>query len=184
MEQKTIISSLVIALVVSGVFWMARPDKVTYVTEQDEIIKEIQVGATASPDIQSSYLTFGGVREWAYHTGSFNTGTTTVCSFLSPAATSTLVAATTQITSATSTASSFDIAQSASPSATTTPIARLEVAASVLGTIVATNTPAFLTDSVVAPSTYINMKFDNGTGAINSDITSVKGRCSVKFREV
>ena len=63
---------------------------------------EPQLGAITGPDFFFPYLGVNGVEQFYYSQG-WNTGTSTVCSFLSPNATSTLQLATIQMNSATAT---------------------------------------------------------------------------------
>jgi len=79
------------------------------------------VGSVSSPDIQSRYFSYGGVRHWAARTTSLTQATTTVCAIQNPAAaTSTVRTATLYESVSTTTASTITLAKSASAFATTT----------------------------------------------------------------
>src|SRR3990167_5206889 len=114
METKTIVVSVLASvLVVLGVVAFT-PAKV--------INQESQLGAVASPDIMSPYFSFGGVRQWAAHTDTLNTASTTICAMQSPAATSTLRLGSVRLTTGSTTAVVLEMAKSATYAASTTRI--------------------------------------------------------------
>lgn len=109
----------------------------------ESIVREVRnVGAVASPDIQSPYFSFGGVRFWGGKTESLTAATTTVCAIQSPAATSTLVNASIYFNVSSTTASVVTLAKSATAFATTTSLGTLGLAANAQGGAVATTTSA------------------------------------------
>lgn len=70
------------------------------------------LGALSNPELFLPFLSVNGVNRF-YHDNRFAQGTTTVCSFLSPPATSTLVVAKMQATEATSTDLYFNVGRGA-----------------------------------------------------------------------
>lgn len=120
-----------------------------------------QLGALAGPDIQSPYLSVGGVRH-EYRSRSLTTATTTVCSLQSPSATSTLVHAGLRVGTATTSATTWTLAKnSTGGSATTTLINTISLAGASQGTLVASTTQtavgALSADPVIvfAPNNYL-----------------------------
>lgn len=136
-----------------------------------------QLGALSSPDIASPYLSFGGVREWAYTTSMTNASTT--CAIQSPAATSTLVAATFYVTVAPTTTPQFEIGNATTAFATTTSLAKHHFSANTFRSVIATTSVTALTDGIVPPSTYVNVKQGGGGGSFVPT-----GVCKAVFREV
>lgn len=157
-----------------------------------------QPGAVAGPDIQSPYISYGGVRTWAFSTQAISTqGASTTCQILSPAATTTLVSASSYFTSiastspveigfaytATSTAGqngvqytgetgirSFATTTLISPSAISLPASG--------GLVIASSTASTLQ---IPPYTYINTKIGGGGQATPG---LVNGVCKATLREV
>lgn len=101
-----------------------------------------QLGAVSSPDINSPYFSFGGVRQWAGRTDSLTQATTTICAIQSPAATSTLAYGTIKLTVSSTTASTITLAKAATAYATTTSLGTWEAAANSQGTAVSLRTAA------------------------------------------
>ena len=132
-------------------------------------------GGLASPDIPYNWFSFGGVRSWAGSQPMVNASTT--CSIQSPVATSTLVSATFITTTAPTTTPIFEIGNSTSPNATTTLLARWTFTANQNQSVVATSTS--LTDTIINPSTYVNVKQGGGGGSFVPG-----GTCKAVFREV
>lgn len=141
------------------------------------------LGALTGPEISSPYLSFGGVREWAYR-GIMARAASTTCSIQLPNASTTLAYAAANMTQIAST-TVFEIGYSAvSPNATTTLIATKTITTATQDTIVATSTTALsnLTPPLtLAPNSYINFKI--GGGSVAGTVDPV-GQCLVKVREV
>jgi hypothetical protein len=113
------------------------------------------LGALSTPDFPTSYYGVGGVRVWKYAVP-LTQATTTPCNIQSPAATSTLGAAGIQITVSSSTATTWTIAKSTTPNATTTAIGTdYAVSASASAFIQASSSPAAAAVTVLAPNTWI-----------------------------
>lgn len=135
-----------------------------------------KLGALASPDIPYNWFSFGDVRRFAY-TQTLNQASTTVCSFLSPASTSTLISASLQITTGTTTQLLWDIAKSTVPDATTTAIGTsFTVASNKQATIVASTTPT-AEATTIEPSRYLNFKYGGANGSLNVLV----GTCKATF---
>lgn len=170
---KIVITSLTTAILVLGGFLAFAPRVEAPKPSQD------QVGALSGPDIPSPYLSFGGVRQWAGNTP-LRTGTSTVCSIQSPAATTTLVAATARLDSIASYVTSWQIGKDPTAFSTTTALASMTFAANATGSIVATSTSG-LTDTLIAPNSFINLKL--ATTSASATFAPV-GNCAAVFREI
>lgn len=144
----------------------------------------VNVGAVSSPDVQSPYLTVGGVRTWF---GSMNirTSSTTICSFQSPVSTSTLTFADVQFLTGSSTALQFDIARDTSPSATTTKIGTSwTLSAGSFGTIVASTSPSALDSTLIfPPNTYLNIKYGGNACVDGGTCTTLTGTCNAEWHQ-
>lgn len=123
------------------------------------------LGAVTGPDSYLPYVANNNVREYSY-SKNLATGTSTVCSFKTPAATTTLRHAAIRFTLASSTATVLDIAKDTSFAATTTKIgSTYAIAAGAQATIVASTTGSVAGDATLfAPSTYLNFKIGPTTG--------------------
>ena len=150
-------------------------------------LEEQKLSAVTGPDLNSPWMKLGGTTLWARNT-SFASATTTVCSITSPAATSTLLMATAQIKTATTSALVLEIGRSLAPDATTTRLSLLNVAANKHATLtagtVATSTQAgpseqiHTTDSqalVFPPSSRLNVKIGGLNGATHGVVGSCNG---------
>lgn len=186
-----------IALIVGGVAFFRKSPSASPI---------VSVGSIASPDVQSPYISWGGVRYWtvsqrAQQNTTTNYGSTT-CQVLSPAATTTLVLATSQFSALASTtvgeigmdktiATSTNgiggvqyTGETGVRSMSTTTL--LSAANAVLGTggglLVGSTSPSVNGASmIIPPYTYINTKIGAG-GAHTPGVTN--GVCTATFREV
>lgn len=114
-----------------------------------------RLGALAGPDIPSSWVRWGGVAVYQSE-GTLKQATTTPCAIQSPSATSTLESAAIRIDTASTTATTWDIAQAATAYATTTAIGTpYIVGANAQATIQASTSPAAGAATVLAPNTWI-----------------------------
>lgn len=139
-----------------------------------------KAGALSSPDIQSPYLSFGGVRRWAGW-ANFSAATTTPCSIQSPAATSTLVTASWQITTGTSTAATIDLGTSTTRYSTTTNlVAAKSVGSGARGDANWTSAGGGVNDNVMSPSTWVVVK----TAGAGLGGYTYSGRCAAVFQEL
>lgn len=173
MDIKHIIGiSLGLVAVVGVIFVAQRPVEVAVTAPEGTY------GALSGPDIPSLYLKWGagqGIRILPT-ANALTTGTTTVCSILSPAATSTLRSVGVQLTTSTTTSGVFTIAKGNHSNASTTLIAQAPIVA---------NAPLFLNGSTtadsiisIAPNTYINFSMSGGAGTF-----SPVGVCHATFEE-
>lgn len=127
------------------------------------------LGSVSSPDIQSPYFSFGGVRHWGARTETLTSATTTICALQSPPATSTLEFASIQLTTSSTTASTVTIAKATTAFATTTLLGNGSISANAQGTIVASTTnsvnPSGL--GVFSPNTYLVVGMAGGIGTFS-----------------
>jgi hypothetical protein len=134
--------------------------------------------AVSSPDVNSPYFSFGGVRRWAGHTENLTAATTTVCAIQSPAATSTLLSANIRLDVSSTTASIVTMAKANSAFATTTNIGSTGVVAGAQATIIASTTPtANLT--VFSPNQWFVVGMAGGTGTF-----SPSGVCQAVWEQI
>lgn len=161
MKEKLIITGLVIALGL-GVFGTVKQS-------QTVVVKSETLGSVASPDSTFKYIGVGGIRTY-FASGNLTTATTTVCSLVSPAATSTLQSAGITLTTSSTTASTVRIARAAGTNnnASTTVFAIMDVAANAQAEVIATSTMTnTLTDRVVKPNSRINFSMSGGVGTFS-----------------
>jgi hypothetical protein len=190
--QNWLIGGLIVGFIALGIFVVSRPKPV--ITERD--IPRDNLGALTGPEIPYDYFSFGGVRRYAAHKD-FATATTTLCSFLAPSATSTLVSATIQVTASTGTAIVLDLARSNSPSASTTLIADSFTLASGLKVSLQWATSTLVASSKLIQDTlvqtvfnnqstttkqYLNIKFGGGAGP-GTGTHQIGGTCSAVWQE-
>lgn len=149
-------------------------DGVTKVVTQVVNEPKVSLGAVSSPDVQSPYLTFGGLRRWAGKTDSLVQATTTVCAIQSPTSTSTLVEASVRLSVSSTTATTVTLAKASTPFATTSRLAFGSIAANSQGTIAVTGTTTgtgitSATDALTtfAPNTYFVVGIQGGIGTFS-----------------
>lgn len=140
-------------------------------------------GSLTGPDISSPYLAINGLTH-EYRAKVLDTATSTPCSFQSPAGTSTLVFASLQITTGTTTdTTEWDIAKATTPFATSTIISRFSVPAGT-ATLVASTTaasgalPAVDDITTLAPNTYLVWKYG---GTVVAGTNKLLGQCRAEF---
>lgn len=139
------------------------------------------LGAVASPDIPSPYISWGGLRYWNRHTTSLTQATTTVCALQSPAATSTLSHASIRFTVGTTTNAGVVMAKAATAYATTTALGgTMTLLANEQGTVIASTT----VQSVFAPSTYLVVGMTDQTAEATAGTFSPSGVCQATFIEI
>ena len=143
---------------------------------------EIKTSSVASPDIPSAYMSFGGVRMWAY-TQSMSSATSSTCAIQSPLATTTLASATAVFSSSPSYSVGFQFGNATTPFATTTTLgARVDLVAGASGIIVASSTPS-TGAPIISPGTWINLRLSTSTGSTVGSSMQVTGTCAVRFIE-
>ena len=140
------------------------------------------VGAVSSPDFLSQWFSVGGLREWRY-SASPKAANYTLCSFQSPAATSTIKSAGISLTTSTTSASTLYIAKAATATATTTLLGTaFSVAAGAQATVIASTTPWEAgSAAIIAPSQYVNFAI-NPEASVITNLAPV-GTCHVVFEE-
>jgi hypothetical protein len=121
-------------------------------------------------------VTVNGVSDTTYRASAMTQATTTDCSFGPTVGTTTLRFFTANVTSGTTTASTFTLATSTSPSASTSPIASKSVAA---GAQVTFDWDGGAGNSIVAPGTYINFTQSGGNGTFSNT-----GTCTARLGNV
>jgi hypothetical protein len=138
-----------------------------------------KLGAVSGPDIYSPYFNVNDVYRWPVRQ-SFNQATTTICSILSPYATSTLESFTVQFSVASATVATIvDIAKSSNTGATTTKIgSTYAINAGAQATIEASTTPGAGDLTIIAPNQYIVVNMKGGL----TNIFSPLGNCSATFK--
>ena len=145
---------------------------------------KVKFGAVAGPDLFSDYFNVNGVSSWYYSKNLNSTGSTT-CSFRTPAATTTLVAATARLDRIAST-TVFEIGYSAvSGFATTSLIATKTITTATQDVVLASTTSNSLANltpaNAIPPRTFINFKI--GGGSVAGTLTPL-GVCKLVLREV
>lgn len=137
------------------------------------------IGALTGPDISSTYLSVNGVRH-EYRRQALNTATTTPCAIVTPAATSSLIFASLQIDTASSTATVWTAAKATTAFATTTQLDQFSVGS---GAFASLRVNASTTNSELArtfdPNTYIVWGLA-GIGP-SYDATKLTGYCQAEF---
>lgn len=121
----------------------------------------------------------GGVETIGSRVTSLNQGTSTVCSILSPAATSTLAMGSVEFTVSSTTASTVTLARAATAAASTTFLASASVATSSQADIYAVATSSSNSAYTFPPSTYFNVSMQ---GVANSGSFSPTGVCTAVFQ--
>jgi hypothetical protein len=177
--NKIIIGGVALALVLSIAALTNKPTETVV-----ERIVEKQVGATPGTDVTGNTTSVGGVRTWQY---AFPTKTATsssvtnatFCSIRSPAATTTLVAATLRGKNVTG-ANAFEIGKALSQYATTTRLGLQTVGSGLPIELIATST-ALADGNTVGPNMYINFKVATATPFTGFDLN---GQCVVVLREL
>ena len=146
------------------------------------------LGSASSPSVIGGIMEVEGVQT-LYKSSGFNSASTTICSFKSPAATSTLAFGSVKISTATSTAIVLEMGKSTSYAATTTRISYVALGSGAqvtLNAFVASTTGTYgslgqyhtadETDLIFAPNTYFNVKY--GASAVGP---ALGGSCKAEF---
>jgi len=145
-----------------------------------------QLGALVGPDIPYPYLKWGGVADEA-RSMEISKASTTLCSFTSPAGTSTLTFASINMTTATGSVIVIDIGKSTLIDATTTLVStKFTLAADKVGTIVASGSATQIPDWIFEPNRRLNFKYGGSggtlTGANKSNDNVFTGQCKANFK--
>lgn len=141
-----------------------------------------QTGALTGPVIPSPFLVWGGVVSWKA-IDAFNTGTSTLCEFQSPAATSTLKGVTVRFDSLPSYATNYELGYSATTqNSTSTAIVASYTPAGTQTQFSATTTvTAIANDGIVAPNSWISFNLSTSTATGASIAT---GECTANWDQL
>lgn len=138
------------------------------------------LGATPSAEYAGPFWSVGGVQHWYSRVKMVNS-TTTPCAIKSPNATSSYVFTSVQVTTASSTATTWTAARALTPYATTTALGSFSLSSGVLGSMVvnASTTTAVDGAGILPPNTYVVW----GMAGVGStyDATKLNGFCSAEF---
>lgn len=161
------------------------------VFKSDEPVREVtpdtKVGAVSSPDLQSPYFSYGGVRHWAQSTDNLVQASTTICVLQSPAATSTLAFSSLKFTTAATSSQVITVGKGSTVYTISTTLGTSTVAANAKDTVLAaTTTPVgdstngrrTLTDRIFQPNTYLIYQFTTA-----NPYTAPAGRCEALWIE-
>lgn len=166
---KNIAMMVAVAVIISlGIVFVTQPPQQPPLTP-----KAVQVGA-ASPILPYPYFGFGGATLWAAK-DTFDQTSRTACSMQSPEATSTLLFASAQIETGTTTALVWEWGKGTSVTATTTSLGRYNTASNVTGTLLASTTiasgltyevtPAQVFGYSTSTDTYLNLNYANASAS-------------------
>lgn len=118
----------------------------------------VKLGSVTGPNFYFDYLNVNGVYTY-YYSAAMRTATTTLCSFKSPNATTTLHVASWQISTGTSTAATIDLGTSTTAYSTTTNLRSADsVAANAKASVFWSPVGGSVNDAQLAPNIYINVK--------------------------
>jgi hypothetical protein len=182
--NKIIVISLTVISVLAlgfGLYNFLRPAPILVQNSDGDIVT---VGAMPGNELQGPCFKVNGV-ETCYARVDGRTASTTLCSIKAPSATSTLVNASVEIISSSSTAGLITIAKAASTSnnATTTLLgSQYLLTVDTRDTIHASTTAAQLSAEaeIFGPNTYLNVGIQHGGGLLNTQ----KAICEAEFRLV
>lgn len=122
----------------------------------------VTVGAVASPDIMSPYVSWGSVRQWAARDADLTAASTTICAIQSPAATSSLMHASVVLEVSSTSASTLTMAKASTAFATTTLMGREAIAANAKALIVASTSPTTYEANIFNPNQWIVVSMEGG----------------------
>jgi hypothetical protein len=135
------------------------------------------VGSVVGPDITSPYLSINGLEEWNYSV-KLSQASTTLCSIVSPSATSTLIFGSVDITTGTTTVMTVEIGKGVANSEATTTLldAKVLVPTTERQTIIASTTK----NIIFSPNQRFNVKFGSAS-ALTATVNSLSGYCKARF---
>lgn len=167
---KTLILSALVALVVTIVVSVVTPSP-------KQIIREIPgLGAVVSSETLTSPTCIDGVCIFSTKRNFTTTASTTICAIKSPSATSTILRATINVTTGSSTAATLYLATSTTAFATTTNLVTYTLSANTQASTNFVGTAA----SVVPPGIFLVLGAAGGPA--NGHL--LVGSCSVDFRKI
>jgi len=170
--NKTNTTLSVLAMVLSAVALFATLSGIQGAETIREVVKE-KVGAVSTPDMQSPYFSYGGVRHWGARTTNLQQATTTICALQAPAATSSLRFASIKLTVSSTTASNVNFGTGLTPYAISSTLGGQAVGANAMGDVVATSTVT------MSPNHYFVVVMSGGSGTF-----SPTGTCEATWVEL
>lgn len=178
----------VIALIL-GIMAVNRPTSLSTTTTAPDGTQTTQTyGSVTGPDSFFPCETHNG-ETICSERKTFFTGSTTIASFKSPSATSSLRFAAGNITTASTTALQFEWGRATAPDATSTTLGFYNIAASTKAMVIASTTNPFVpgqaTDgaSIIPPNTYVNLKYGGSNcPTAGGACSAVGGYAVVEFR--
>lgn len=163
---KTIITGIIAAVMACGAL---------LAFSHQPVPSPVRLGALAGPDIQSPYLSWGGVTTYKGAVA-MHSATTTLCAIQSPSSTSTVAFASWNVTTGTSTAASIDIGVGSTAYATSTTLLSATSLSSGAQGGAAWGAPNGTT-AVIGPNNYVIVK-TNGAGLGGY---TFGGNCTAQF---
>lgn len=180
MDTKNLLVSAVVALALSGLVVSLVP------SSTQTLVKEVPVdlGAAATPDFNSTYVSWGGVRNHARGTSlNGDAASTTICALQAPqVASSSAVFFGLRLGVGTTTASTVKVYKSASKWVATTEIAGANFAAGEAKAIVATSTFLDSSNAVLSPNDWIVVRQTPQGGGAGT--FSPTGSCGAQFVQI
>lgn len=141
-----------------------------------------KLGALSGPDLPYPYIGVGGVQTYSAKTALI-TASTTVCAIQGPSSTSSIEYSGVQITTATSTATTWTFAQSTDRflGSTTPIVASFPLASGAQGSFAfhASTTQSVATGGILSPNSWVVWTV---AGTSISDATKLNGTCSAQFK--
>ena len=163
------------ALVLSFMAYNKKAEVVTVVNSSGE-----KVGSVVGPDSYLPYLANNDVKTFSY-SSKLNQASTTVCSFRTPSATSTLVYGAVNITTGSTTATIWEMGKDVGAAGTSTLVGgRFTLAANALATFLATTSVNVANANqafVYGPNQFFTVKF----GGSSTDVNVFVGSCKAVF---
>lgn len=165
---------LTIAVLGLGLSSITRKETVVSVPQG----QKATLGSITGPDITSPYLAINGVR--SEYRRSALIASTTPCALQSPNATSSYAFTSVQVTTASSTATTWTAARALTAFATTTQLGQFSLSSAVLGSmyIDASSTLAVDGGGILPPNTWIVWGV---AGTAIADTTKLNGVCQAEF---
>lgn len=176
------IKTIGIAVILSVLFSFGVVSTQKTHTETKTVVREVPLAAASSPDLPGRYFSFGGVRNWGGKTSALTSATTTICSFQSPASTSTLLQATLRLDTSTTVTSIIQFSKNTVNNGTSSTgllSGNYTVAANAKAFIQASTTPTG-TAVVFEPNAWLNVVVAASGGV---QTVSPTGLCQATFQE-
>ena len=188
MEPKNVLIGLVagLALILGIYAAVIKQPSVTIITKSDGSTEVVKYGGADSSfpcESHNGVTTCTDKKE-------FNNGSTTLASFKSPTATSSLRIGAGSMTTASTSALQFEWGRSELVNSTSTSLGRYNLAASVKAMILASTSPstavlAHVADGpyIIPPNTFVNLKYggDSCDAPTGGDCNSLEGSAIVEF---